>query len=111
MGGIPTCSPEGPSSSSGHREFSRRREKLPWLAESSLGHSLSLVVGTPLGQKSGRPADLSGPHCHTWDMCPHLHTYSRSASMLPDSGNGSGPGCTGQAGEQPEHGKDCSFPA
>lgn len=75
------------------------RSSLGWQSP-VLGHSLSLVVGTPLGQKSGRPADWSGPHCHTWDTCPHLHTYSCSASMLPDSGSGSGPGSTGQAGRR-----------
>lgn len=86
-GGIPTCSPDGPGSSSAHREFSRRREKLPWLAESSF--SFSLIVGTPSGQKPGRPAHLSGPHRHTWDTRPHLHAHSCSASMLPSSVSGS----------------------
>lgn len=46
-------------------------------------------MGTPSGQKPGRPADLSGPHRHTWDTRPHLHAHSCSASMLPSSVSGS----------------------
>lgn len=99
-GGVPTCSPDGPGSSSGHREFTAKGggSSLGWQSP-VLGHSLSLGVGTPL-HKSGHPADLSGPHCHTRDTCPHLHTHSCSASMLPSSRSGSGPGSTGQAGRK-----------
>lgn len=66
-----------------------RRAQLPWLA----GSSCFLIVGTPLGQKYGRPA-IPEPTVGTCHTCTHTHAQP---ACSPNFLSGSCPGSTGWA--------------